>query len=184
MSKLCTGCGRELAEGAAFCTECGTPVPAEIPQLQTVGAPAPEPQYVPPQPQPASAPQQQYAPPPQPQPMSTGTPQYAVQPKPVSTEQSQVVSTGGFFGLMFLFALPLVGWIICIVMAFSSKNENKKHFAKAMIIWMIIGLVLSLIIGALIAAAGSAASVFMNEAVGGGEFGEFMEALKQLEQYK
>ena len=32
MAKFCTGCGREIADGVAFCTECGTKAPADTPQ--------------------------------------------------------------------------------------------------------------------------------------------------------
>ena len=28
MARICSNCGKEIPEGAAFCTECGTPAPA------------------------------------------------------------------------------------------------------------------------------------------------------------
>lgn len=51
------------------------------------------------------------------------------------------VSTGGFFGLMLLYAIPVIGIIVCIIMAFADKNVTRKHFARAVCIWALIGLV-------------------------------------------
>jgi len=52
MAKFCTNCGKEIADGVAFCTECGTPAPADTPQQapkpqetateQTIQAPNPQ----------------------------------------------------------------------------------------------------------------------------------------------
>ena len=55
-----------------------------------------------------------------------------------------VVGTGTFFGLELLFALPLVGFLCCIIFSFAPKNRNLKHYARGKLIWTAIGLVLSL----------------------------------------
>ncbi len=34
MAKFCTNCGKEIAEGNAVCTECGTPVDGAVAQAQ------------------------------------------------------------------------------------------------------------------------------------------------------
>lgn len=56
-----------------------------------------------------------------------------------------IVGTGTFFGLEFLFALPLVGFLCCIIFSFAPKNRNLKHYARGKLIWTAIGLVLSII---------------------------------------
>ena len=61
---------------------------------------------------------------------------------------NKVVGTGTYFGLMLLFALPIIGFIACIIMCFAPKNKNIKHFARANLIWAIIGLIIAgLLIG-------------------------------------
>lgn len=146
MAKFCTECGREIADGVAFCTECGTKAPADAapktePTVETTAVkveapPAAQPQYPPQQPQPQTYQQQQQTyRPPAPQPVA---------PQPVSSvaPTNKVVGTGTFFGLMFLFALPIVGLIACIIMAFAPKNKNIKNYARAMLIWTAIALVI------------------------------------------
>jgi len=64
-------------------------------------------------------------------------------PNQVPQVDTRTVSTLKFFGLILLFSLPMVGWIICLVMAFAAKNENVRHFARANMIWILIGLLLS-----------------------------------------
>lgn len=39
MVRFCTNCGKEIADGIAFCTECGTPTPAEPLDLPAKAAP-------------------------------------------------------------------------------------------------------------------------------------------------
>lgn len=41
------------------------------------------------------------------------------------------ISMWGYFGYEILFNIPIIGWIILIVMAISSSNENVKNFARA-----------------------------------------------------
>jgi len=61
-----------------------------------------------------------------------------------------VVSTGGFMGLMFLYGIPVLGWLMCIILAFAPKNENIKNFSKAILTWVLIGIVLSLVLAIVI----------------------------------
>jgi len=65
---------------------------------------------------------------------------------PMPVPGDPVVGTGTFFGLEFLFALPLVGFLCCIIFSFAPKNRNLKHYARGKLIWTAIGLVLSLIL--------------------------------------
>ena len=70
---------------------------------------------------------------PAPQPIQSAAPTVADPP----------VSTAGFFGMMLLFSLPVIGWLACLVMAFVPSNQNIKHFARAMLIWLLIALILT-----------------------------------------
>ncbi len=62
---------------------------------------------------------------------------------PMSEPNDPVVGTGAFFGLELLLALPLIGFICCIIFSFAPKNRNLKHYARGKLIWAIIGLVLT-----------------------------------------
>ncbi len=71
---------------------------------------------------------------------------------PIPCQNDPVVGTGAFFGLEFLLALPLIGFLCSIIFSFAPKNRNLKHYARAKLIWALISLVLSvlLIIGAIL----------------------------------
>lgn len=182
MAKYCTNCGKEIPDNIAFCTECGTPAPAPAPQA------APKQQEAP-----VSAPPPPAAPQPQPQaapaaPVMSAVPQPVYVQNTVSSDQPPkgkygVVGTGTYFGLMFLFAIPVIGWIICIIMAFASKNENKKHFAKAMMIWIIIGIVLSVVGYFVFRWLGGMITDYINTEFGG-QFGDLQDMLEQFKQFE
>ncbi len=136
MARFCTECGAKLKDGAAFCSECGTKVPAG---KQPGAAPETPPQT---QAQPAAAEQQTY------QPRQT----YTV---PVSTPPAaQPVSTAYYFWMMLLFAIPVVGLIVCLVTAFSGEDASRKNFSRAVFIWILVAIVLSIIVAIAIAAVG------------------------------
>ena len=122
MSKLCTNCGAALDDDAVFCPECGT---------RTDAAPAPEEKPAAEAPAPAPAP----APGPAPQPA----------PGPAPETRSKEISTAGYFWLMLLFAIPVIGLIALLIFAFAVKNKNLRNFARAILIWIIVALVLSVI---------------------------------------
>jgi Na+/phosphate symporter len=42
---------------------------------------------------------------------------------------------------MILFAIPLIGWLACLITAFAAGNKNKRNFARATLFFMIIGLI-------------------------------------------
>lgn len=75
---------------------------------------------------------------------TTPTPAPVYAPLPAQTDP--VVGTGAFFGLEFLFALPLIGFICCLIFSFAPKNRNLKHYARGKLIWSIIALVLSILL--------------------------------------
>ncbi len=142
MAKFCTECGKEIAAGVAFCTECGTKAPAD-PAHQTaetmtevktgpkVEVSHEAPLHTPPAPDYQA--QQTY-----------NQPAQTVCAPPAPDSATKAVGTGTYFGLMLLFALPIVGIISVIAMSFGAKNKNIKNFAKANLIWAIIAFVLSI----------------------------------------
>jgi hypothetical protein len=157
---FCTECGANVPEGVNFCTECGKPITVAVAAAPPVVQAEPVAPPVAPQP---------VAPPPvytAPQPVYTAPPQYAA-----PGIDSPVVGTGAFFGLLILFAIPIIGWLACIIMAFASKNRNIKHFARAELILLIIGVVLSVVtyfvFSWIIGAALEYFNEYMSEATGG-----------------
>lgn len=48
------------------------------------------------------------------------------------------ISMWGYFAYTFVFAIPVIGWIICICLAFMANNHNLKNFARSQFCWLII----------------------------------------------
>ena len=165
MAKFCTECGKEIADGVAFCTECGTKAPADPATATTETVIEAKDTKVEP-PVVHTPPAQSY------QAQQTYT-----QPAPDPT--SKVVGTGAYFGLMLLFALPIIGLIACIIMAFAPKNKNIKHFARAMLIWMVIAIVLIGILVALLSVLANTLMDFIKESIGG-EFSNWGDIFSNL----
>jgi hypothetical protein len=58
------------------------------------------------------------------------------------------VSTGGWFGILFLLALPGINLLLLIIWALGGTGKvNKKNFSRAVLLWMLIGIILSLLVG-------------------------------------
>ena len=125
MAKFCTECGAPLKEGATFCSACGAKAPAEK--------------------KPEAAPETPAAPQPVYQTQQTYTP---------SAPAAQPVSTAYYFWMMLLFAVPVVGLIVCLVTAFSGDDTSRKNFSRAVLIWILVAIVLSIIVAIAIAAVG------------------------------
>ena len=206
---FCTECGTKApADPAVETTETvteaketkvETPVvhtpPAQSYQPQQQIPPQPPQQQIPPQPPqqqiPPQPPQQAYPQPqqayPQPQQAYPQPQQVYAQPvyqqpvyaQPAADPTTKVASTGTYFGLMLLFALPIIGFIACIIMAFAPKNKNIKHFARAMLIWTIIGLVIGGLLVAGLMALSNVLTDLINQATGG-ELGELIDQLGGL----
>ncbi|MDR0906740.1 MAG: zinc ribbon domain-containing protein [Oscillospiraceae bacterium] len=144
---ICTECGANVPDEIKFCTECGKPMtaaaPAAPPPPATAPAPAPQP-----------APQPVYAP-------VAAAPSYPA------------IGTGGYIGMMILFAIPVIGWLACIIMSFAAKNPNRKHYARATLIMLIIGLILSVVLFFVFKWASGALVDYVNQSTNGalGEFG-------------
>ena len=165
MARFCTGCGSELNDNASFCTNCGKAFDTQQTAQNTMQTPA--------------APQAPKA-----------KAQPAAQPVYAPVPNTGVVGTGYYFGMMLLFAVPVIGWILCLVTAFTNKNPSKKNFAKAMIIWLVIGLIISIVLFFVIQWAATMVMEYVNtyaaEMTGGamgelGDLGELFELMQQME---
>jgi hypothetical protein len=68
-------------------------------------------------------------------------------PQPAEIKEAPI-STGGWFGILFLLALPVINILLIIIWAVGGTGKiNKRNFSRAVLIWMLIGGILSLIIG-------------------------------------
>ena len=77
----------------------------------------------------------------------------------------EVISVKSWIGTLLLMAIPIVNLVMLFIWAFGSgTNPNRKHFARAYLIWSLIGiaiyLVLLLLFGAALFAAFNQASPF------------------------
>ncbi len=155
MAKFCTECGKEIAEGTAVCAECGTKAPAteDVTEVTSTAVHT-------------SKAQNSY------QEQETYT-------QTVPDPASKVVGTGAYFGLMLLFAIPIIGFIACIIMAFAPKNKNIKHFARATLIWMVIALVLAGVLIAVITLMTNVITNYVNQLTDG-QFSGFGDLFGQL----
>lgn len=112
----------------------------------------------------------------------------AAQPVYAPVPNTGVVGTGYYFGMMLLFAIPVIGWILCLVTALSNKNQSKKNFAKAMLIWLIIGLILSIamffVVQWVTAVVVDSVNAYAAEMTGGmmGEIGSLDELIELMQQ--
>lgn len=142
--KTCPKCNTVNNDVNVFCESCGNALPVENPAPQ-------EPVYEAPASEPAQ-PQYQYQPTP---PMYAMPPQFNEDMLP---EEYKPVSVGKYIGYSILFALPLIGFIILLITAFSgSTNKSLKNYARAMLVMMVIGAILGAVLGAAIAALGISA---------------------------
>lgn len=125
----CKNCGAPIPAGAGFCTSCGARVPGEAAHTTYEEARTSETQ------------QTTYTAPEQPV-------QQTVYMQNMPEEE---VSIGEWMLTMFLAVIPIVGFIMLLVWAFSGNTTpSKKNWAIATLIWSIIGIVLSFFLGAAI----------------------------------
>jgi len=126
----CAECGAYVNEGIKFCTECGNAMDtgdnadAEAkPRGSQTAEPHPvSPSYYKPAPSPARA------------------------EMPAAADKTRaVMSTAGFFGWTLLFGIPVLGWLICLISAFTGGNLNRRNYSRALIIFFLIGLAFSIL---------------------------------------
>lgn len=64
-------------------------------------------------------------------------------PREVSIpEDYEPIGMWGYFGYQFLFAIPLIGWILCISFALMAHNHNLRNFARSQFCFLIIYIIL------------------------------------------
>lgn len=177
MARFCTNCGKEIPDGVAFCTECGIKAPEqafvvppvnEAPVAVTAPASIPAPTHQP-------APQPVYTAPSRP-----AQQPYVQQPSaPAEDNKSETVGTAYYFFMQLLFAIPIVGLIVCIISALTGSNKSKKNFSKAYLIWLIIGIVFS-VIGTIIMISVFGSLFELSNSLAFSEYGEFSDLLEQF----
>lgn len=189
MTNTCMKCGNGLRDGAAFCTQCGTRVASAIPSRPAVN-PDPVQQR---SRRAASQTTQRITPQPIQRPVSqtvVSSARHEGTQCTAKTPAAQIVGTGAFFGFLFLFSIPFIGWLICIIMAFAHKNPNVRHFARAILIWLIIALLISFLAGLAINALIQSATPYIEQITAAGteeltgliESGSLNEILSEIEK--
>ena len=63
-----------------------------------------------------------------------------------TVQQDPPLSPWAFIGLQFLFNLPGLGFIICIIMAIAASNKNVKNFALAQIIILVVIAIITIVV--------------------------------------
>jgi len=138
---ICKYCGAQVAENVKFCTACGA----------TLEQPAPAP----------AAYQQQpvYAAP-------APAPARPVDDRPAKGSDYAPIGTFGYIGYFILFAIPILGQILCIIWAFGKNggNVNRRSLARAVLVFLIVGLIAGLTIGIAARTAIRSAAAAGNEA--------------------
>lgn len=54
-------------------------------------------------------------------------------------QKSTPTSAFAFFGLLFVFAIPVIGWIVCLCVCFAAKKQSTKNFSRAFMLWKVLG---------------------------------------------
>lgn len=66
----------------------------------------------------------------------------------VIPDEYRPIGMWGYFGYTILFNVPVIGWIICLCLAFVASNRNLRNFSRSQFCWIILYvLVLSLMTG-------------------------------------
>ena len=166
MERFCTNCGNTLEEGAMFCPECGQKVelPSAAAEAAFAGAvftaeptePAPaaadvngafeEAHAKAAEARKAEAAAPVYTAPEEPEPLPAA--EAPEEPRPLS-KADRPVSTAAYFWLMLLFAIPGIGLLLAVILAFAARKKSLRNFARANLIWVLVALIIA-IIGALV----------------------------------
>ena len=127
MSRFCTNCGATLEDDALFCPECGTrtedPVSSDIfPENAADKTPGQAEPPIQEMPEPPVPPLQ-----PAPDPAAEST-----------AGRSKEISTAGYFWLMLLYHIPVIGFIFMLIFGLSAENRNLRNYARAHLVWIIV----------------------------------------------
>ena len=145
---ICTKCGADMAQGTKFCTSCGAAQLSNAddgagPQAADTASQASQQAQAH---QPGGAQQQTHAQTPPPAAHNQQpAPQQANQQPTSQDAKNHVIGTLGWLGTLILFAIPIVGLVLCIVWAFGGGNLNRRNFARACLILSVIAIALSVV---------------------------------------
>ncbi|MBR4035466.1 MAG: zinc-ribbon domain-containing protein [Oscillospiraceae bacterium] len=143
MAKFCGQCGSELKENATFCGECGAKV---VQQVEEISRPAPQkPVYaqLEPRPQPVQPIQRPAPQPPVYTQKDEEQPKRNLFDKKTDDNMSETVKTGFYFWMSFLYAIPVIGWVICLFNALINKNKSKRNHARATVLTVVVMMAIS-----------------------------------------
>lgn len=73
-------------------------------------------------------------------PMVQPIPAGMAEPPKTNEAENGKVGFWAYFGLMALFAIPVIGWIAGIVFMFAPKRKSLKNFARATMAWVLVGI--------------------------------------------
>lgn len=62
-----------------------------------------------------------------------------------SGDDNNYISVGSWMWMMFVTAIPVIGWIMVLVWAFAGRNESRKNYYRAILAWMLV--LVALILG-------------------------------------
>lgn len=62
------------------------------------------------------------------------------------SDSNSPLSPWAYFGYNILFNIPVIGWIIALILAFSANNINLKNYAKSFFCVYIIAIVIILVL--------------------------------------
>ncbi len=51
---------------------------------------------------------------------------------------SNYISVGSWMWMMFVTAIPIIGWIMILVWAFTGDNQSRKNYYRAILAWILV----------------------------------------------
>ena len=73
------------------------------------------------------------------------------QPRTVIPTSHKPISPWGYIGYSFLYAIPVIGFIVWLCNALGAKNKNVKNFARAYFCAFVLAIILALVVAAVLA---------------------------------
>lgn len=88
--------------------------------------------------------------------------------EPVAYDKStKPVSYGEFLGVIWLFAIPVIGWIACLIFMFAPKKKGMKNYARAVVTWAVVKIIIAVLVALLVVNLFSSSIIPMiNDALG------------------
>lgn len=156
---FCSNCGKQQAEGALFCTDCGHKLETVQPAVEEVAEPVVE-EAVPAEPvvqEPVAAPVQAAPAYTQVPPYNPQQSYYQIPQEPQIPADHKPLSAWAYFGYQILFSLPVIGFILLIVFSFDNGNINLRNYARSHWCAVLIGVILFVLLLVLVIATGAMA---------------------------